>query len=121
MWALGGVEKALFRNARAHPKFAAADGSVTDRLQLSDLNSQKNLLAGLSGIPVTADSCAYEPIQRLLAVGTSDGRIKIFGQEGVERAVLSTRGAKATRQLQFLFNRGVFVRLCRVSLSLTHQ
>ena len=114
MWA---VEKALFRHARSHPKLGGTDGNVSDRLQLSDLNPHKSLLAGLSGIPVTADSCAYEPIQKLLAVGTNDGRIKIFGQEGVERAVLSTRGAKATRQLQFLFNRGVLLRLCRVGVA----
>ena len=109
MWALG-------RHAKA--RFNAADGIACDRLQLSDLHPHKDLLSALSGIPVTADACAYEPIQRLLAVGTSDGRIKIFGREGVERVLLSTRGARATRQLQFLFNRGVLLRLCRVSAAL---
>jgi hypothetical protein len=111
MWAV------LNRHARPHSKFAAADGSAPDRLQSSDLNQPRRLLAGLSGIPVTADSCAYEPIQKLLALGTSDGRIKIIGQEGVERAALSSRGAKGTRQLQFLLNRGVLLRLCKVGCS----
>jgi hypothetical protein len=100
-------------NRRPHSKLAGADGAP-DRLQGSDLAQHKQLFAGLSGIPVTADSCAYEPIQKLLALGTSDGRIKIFGQEGVERVVLSTRGARGTRQLQFLLNRGVLLRVCRV-------
>lgn len=39
-------------------------------LQSTDLVAEDGAwLQGLSGVPATADSCAYEPIQKLLAVG----------------------------------------------------
>lgn len=63
-----------------------------------------------SGIPEAADSLAYEPIQRLLAVGTKDGRLKIVGSSGVEKLLLSDKPG-CTRQLLFLTNRGTVVRL----------
>ncbi|GMH38758.1 hypothetical protein BSKO_06642 [Bryopsis sp. KO-2023] len=63
-----------------------------------------------SGIPEAADSLAYEPIQRLLAVGTSDGRIKVLGQHGVEK-LLQSETPEGSRQILFLTNRGTVVRV----------
>jgi hypothetical protein len=39
-----------------------------DRLKPKDLTPLAECLQAQSGIPATADACAYDPIQRLLAV-----------------------------------------------------
>ncbi len=39
-----------------------------DRLQASHLATSSGCVQAQSGIPSTADCCAYEPIQRLFAV-----------------------------------------------------
>eukprot|EP00877_Chromochloris_zofingiensis_P001873 jgi/Chrzof1/11687/Cz06g05130.t1 len=90
----------------------SAQNLPADRIQRKDLASGTACLQSQSGIPYTADCCAYEPIQRLLAVSTSDGRIKIIGKEGVERNMkTAARMPEATRQLKFLYNRGIIVRV----------
>ena len=73
------------------------------------------LLLG-SGIPgATVDACAYEPLQKLLAVATSDGRVKLFGHLGVEKTLYSSaKKVSSTRQLLFLPNRGILLRLSKV-------
>jgi hypothetical protein len=50
-------------------------------------------------------------------VATSDGRVKVIGRDGVERTLYDRRGARPqrTKQLMFLFNRGVIIRLDAVS------
>ena len=46
-------------------------------------------------------------------VGTSDGRVKIIGREGVEAAVASF-SQSGTQHIEFLHNRGVILRLNQV-------
>ncbi|KAG8390116.1 hypothetical protein BUALT_Bualt01G0050100 [Buddleja alternifolia] len=41
------------------------------------------------GIPSTASVLAFDPIQRLLAVGTLDGRIKVIGGDNIEGLLIS--------------------------------
>lgn len=51
-----------------------------------------------------------------MQVSTSDGRIKIIGKEGVERNMkTAARMPEATRQLKFLYNRGIIVRVDQVN------
>lgn len=97
-----------------------------------------------SGIPYTADSCAYEPIQKLLAVrgillsrqqiaygrhgpiiaalaalqiATSDGRVKLLGKQGVEKTLYSVSQVPyGTRQLDFVDNRAILYRVSEVSI-----
>lgn len=48
-------------------------------------------------------------------VGTSDGRVKLFGKEGVEVTLhSSSRKHHATRQLLFLQNKGIVIRISQV-------
>jgi hypothetical protein len=48
-------------------------------------------------------------------VGTWDGRIKLIGKAGVEHTLFSgCRYTHATRQLEFLVNRGVLLRVSEV-------
>ncbi|GLC57475.1 hypothetical protein PLESTB_001231000 [Pleodorina starrii] len=85
-----------------------------DRLRADALASVERALLCASGVPGTADALAFEPVQGLVAIATSDGKIKLFGRPGCEATVYSAaRYPYATRQLQFLQNRGVFVRVSK--------
>ena len=51
-----------------------------------------------------------------MQVATSDGKIKLFGRPGVERTLYSSaKYPFATKQLLFLNNRGVLVRVAKVN------
>ncbi|XBH63727.1 uncharacterized protein [Aegilops tauschii subsp. strangulata] len=41
------------------------------------------------GIPYASSVMVFDPVQRLLAVGTLDGRIKIFGGDNIEGILIS--------------------------------
>ncbi|GBF96648.1 hypothetical protein Rsub_09281 [Raphidocelis subcapitata] len=90
-----------------------------DRLRVWQLARGGAALHAASGVPASADCCAYEPTQRLLAVSTVDARVKLFGREGVERTLFcAPRGSgadgappAATRHLAFLVNRGALLRV----------
>eukprot|EP00898_Chlorokybus_atmophyticus_P002234 jgi/Chlat1/3010/Chrsp201S03268 len=53
------------------------------------------------GVPPSARALAYDPTQRVLAVGTSDGRIKLLGGNSIELLLVSPR-ASPTRELLFV-------------------
>jgi hypothetical protein len=108
------------------------------------LKRGKSVFQAQAGIPSTADGLAYDPVQRLLAVrtshprmcslcllstlhvtsncllllqvSTSDGRIKVLGQERVEGLLVSAvTDHQPTKQLLFVPNRGGLIRLDQVS------
>ncbi|GIL46335.1 hypothetical protein Vafri_3346 [Volvox africanus] len=86
----------------------------TDRLRADALVGAERALLCASGIPGTADALAYEPVQGLVAISTSDGKVKLLGRPGCEVTEYSTaRYPYGTRQLQFLLNRGVLVRVSK--------
>ncbi|XP_047967697.1 uncharacterized protein LOC125211805 isoform X1 [Salvia hispanica] len=60
------------------------------------------------GIPSTASMLAFDPIQRLLAVGTLDGRIKVIGGDNVEGLLISPK-LLPLKYLEFLQNQGFIV------------
>ncbi|RDX73131.1 Syntaxin-binding protein 5-like protein, partial [Mucuna pruriens] len=57
------------------------------------------------GVPSTASILAFDNIQRLLAVGTLDGRIKVFGGDNIEGTLISPKQA-SFKNLEFLENQG---------------
>lgn len=57
------------------------------------------------GIPSTASILAFDPIQRLLAIGTLDGRIKIIGGDNIEGLLISPKKLPY-KNLEFLHNQG---------------
>lgn len=63
------------------------------------------LVAVHYGIPSTASTLAFDPIQGLLAVGTLDGRIKVVGGNNIE-ALLISPAALPFKNLEFLQNQG---------------
>nr|KJB76196.1 hypothetical protein B456_012G077100 [Gossypium raimondii] len=60
------------------------------------------------GIPATASILACDLIQRLVAVGTLDGRIKVIGGEYVEALLVSPKHIPF-KNLEFLQNQGFLV------------
>ncbi|XP_030537203.1 uncharacterized protein LOC115745765 isoform X2 [Rhodamnia argentea] len=60
------------------------------------------------GVPSTASILAFDPIQRLLAIGTLDGRIKVIGGDGIEGLFVSPRQVPI-KHLEFLRNQGILV------------
>ncbi|KAG0503228.1 hypothetical protein HPP92_003300 [Vanilla planifolia] len=60
------------------------------------------------GIPYTASILAFDAIQRTLAIGTLDGRIKIIGGDNIEGLLISTKKLPY-KYLQFLENKGLII------------
>ncbi|KAI3936610.1 hypothetical protein MKW92_018390 [Papaver armeniacum] len=60
------------------------------------------------GIPSTASILAFDPIQRLMAIGTLDGRIKVVGGDNVEGLLISPKQLPY-KNLEFLHNQGFLV------------
>jgi len=60
------------------------------------------------GVPYTASLLAFDSVQRLLAVATLDGRIKIFGGDNIEGLLISPKSVPY-KFLQFITNQGFLV------------
>lgn len=60
------------------------------------------------GVPSNASIIAIDRIQSLLAVGTLDGRIKVFGGDNIEGTLISPTQA-SFKNLEFLENQGFLV------------
>ncbi|XAR65951.1 hypothetical protein NMG60_11011970 [Bertholletia excelsa] len=57
------------------------------------------------GIPSTASILAFDSIQRILAIGTLDGRIKVIGGDNIE-GLLTSPKSLPFKNLEFLENQG---------------
>ncbi|XP_060096644.1 syntaxin-binding protein 5 isoform X2 [Heteronotia binoei] len=60
------------------------------------------------GFPFQPSSLAFDPVQKILAIGTQTGALRLFGRPGVECYCQHDSGA-AVIQLQFLINEGALV------------
>ncbi|TKY65816.1 Syntaxin-binding protein 5 [Spatholobus suberectus] len=60
------------------------------------------------GIPSTASVLAFDPFQRLLAIGTLDGRLKVIGGDNIEGLLVSPKQLPY-KYLEFLQNQGYLV------------
>ncbi|XP_033323298.1 syntaxin-binding protein tomosyn isoform X6 [Megalopta genalis] len=60
------------------------------------------------GFPHQPTAVAFDPVQRLLAIGTKSGSLRILGRPGVD-AHVKHEGCSAVIQLQFLVNEGALV------------
>ncbi|XP_066532661.1 syntaxin-binding protein 5a isoform X2 [Hoplias malabaricus] len=60
------------------------------------------------GFPYQPSSMAFDPVQKILAIGTQSGALRLFGRPGVECYCQHETGA-AVIQLQFLINEGALV------------
>ncbi|XP_053317349.1 syntaxin-binding protein 5 isoform X4 [Spea bombifrons] len=60
------------------------------------------------GFPFEPSALAFDPVQKILAIGTQSGALRLFGRPGVECFCQHDSGA-AVIQLQFLINEGALV------------
>ncbi|XP_051578211.1 syntaxin-binding protein 5-like isoform X2 [Myxocyprinus asiaticus] len=60
------------------------------------------------GFPYQPCSMAFDPVQKILAIGTQSGALRLFGRAGVECYCQHESGS-AVIQLQFLVNEGALV------------
>ncbi|TRY83512.1 hypothetical protein DNTS_016238 [Danionella cerebrum] len=60
------------------------------------------------GFPHQPSSMAFDPVQKILAIGSENGALRLFGQAGVECYCQHESGC-AVIQLQFLVNEGALV------------
>lgn len=60
------------------------------------------------GIPATSSILAFDSVQRLLAVGTLDGRIKVIGGDNIEGLLISSKQLPY-KFLEFIQNHGFLV------------
>ncbi|KAK3018041.1 hypothetical protein RJ639_004531 [Escallonia herrerae] len=92
------IQKATQHHHRNHPQ---VNGCVTS----ADLNFR---IAVHYGIPSTASVLAFDYVQRLLAIGTLDGRIKVIGGDNIEGILISPKQLPH-KYLEFLLNQGYLV------------
>ncbi|XP_069625270.1 syntaxin-binding protein 5 isoform X5 [Ranitomeya imitator] len=60
------------------------------------------------GFPFEPSSMAFDPVQKILAIGTNHGAVRLFGRPGVE-CYCQHDSASSVIQLQFLINEGALV------------
>ncbi|XVF62302.1 hypothetical protein PTKIN_Ptkin08bG0206500 [Pterospermum kingtungense] len=80
-------------------------GGNTDGLKASDV--EPHMLFHY-GIPLGCHMFAYDSIQKILAVSTVDGRIKLFGKDN-SQALLESDDMVPSKFLEFVQNQGILV------------
>uniref|UniRef100_A0A6N2M180 Uncharacterized protein n=1 Tax=Salix viminalis TaxID=40686 RepID=A0A6N2M180_SALVM len=86
-------------------------GGTSDGLKPSDVEPR---LVFHYGIPHGATKFAYDTIQKILAISTQDGRIKLYGRDNTQ-ALLESPEAVPSKFLQFIQNKGILVNLCLIA------
>ncbi|KAF3440877.1 hypothetical protein FNV43_RR19163 [Rhamnella rubrinervis] len=80
-------------------------GYGSDGLKSSDVDPR---VVFHYGIPSGSNMFAYDSIQKILALSTKDGRIKLFGKDN-SQALLQANDALPSKFLQFLDNQGILL------------
>ncbi|CAJ1071336.1 syntaxin-binding protein 5-like isoform X6 [Xyrichtys novacula] len=63
------------------------------------------------GFPYQPTALAFDPVQKILAIGSRSGGVRILGRPGVD-SYCQHEGGAAVLQLQFLINEGALVTAC---------
>ncbi|XP_037550900.1 syntaxin-binding protein 5 isoform X2 [Nematolebias whitei] len=92
-------------SAPAQPGTPRENDGVPETLQSEHFQLCKTVR---HGFPYQPSSMAFDPVQKILAVGTQTGALRLFGRAGVESYCQHESGA-AVIQLQFLINEGALV------------
>ncbi|XP_062186584.1 uncharacterized protein LOC133890151 isoform X2 [Phragmites australis] len=95
--------KRLFHKALHHQGGGGGGGGPAG--DVAEMDAQ---IALHYGVPYTASVLAFDPVQRLLAIGTLDGRIKIFGGDNIEGLLISPKSVPY-KFVQFIQNQGLLV------------
>uniref|UniRef100_A0A7N5ZWB9 Syntaxin-binding protein 5-like n=1 Tax=Anabas testudineus TaxID=64144 RepID=A0A7N5ZWB9_ANATE len=92
-------------SATAQPGAPRENDVVQETLQTEQFQLCKTVR---HGFPYQPSSMAFDPVQKILAIGTQSGALRLFGRAGVECYCQHESGA-AVIQLQFLINEGALV------------
>ncbi|XP_068436014.1 syntaxin-binding protein 5 isoform X3 [Clinocottus analis] len=92
-------------SATAQPGSSRENDVIQETLQSEHFQLCKTVR---HGFPYQPSSMAFDPVQKILAVGTQTGALRLFGCAGVECYCQHESGA-AVIQLQFLINEGALV------------
>uniref|UniRef100_A0A7N0UCX0 Uncharacterized protein n=1 Tax=Kalanchoe fedtschenkoi TaxID=63787 RepID=A0A7N0UCX0_KALFE len=97
--------KKLFHKHGAEKPHPGEGNMPRNKLTAADLDPR---IVVHYGIPSTASVLAFDRIQRLLAVATLDGRIKIIGGDNIEVLLVSPKQLPF-KYLEFLQNQGLLI------------
>ncbi|XP_029174325.1 syntaxin-binding protein 5 isoform X9 [Nylanderia fulva] len=87
------------------PQPVKPDQEIVENLRTEHFQVKKTFR---HGFPHQPTALAFDPVQRLLAIGTKSGSLRILGRPGVD-AHVKHEGCAAVVQLQFLVNEGALV------------
>ncbi|XP_023311106.1 syntaxin-binding protein 5 isoform X2 [Anoplophora glabripennis] len=97
-----------FRNSVAQP--SRPDQEIQETLRTDNFQVKRTFR---HGFPFQPTAMAYDPVQRLLAIGSKCGSLRILGQPGVDVHVRHDMegppGSAAVLHLQFLVNEGALI------------
>ncbi|KAM5546984.1 hypothetical protein ABKV19_001488 [Rosa sericea] len=86
-------------------KASKKPGGSSDGLKGSDIDPR---VVFHNGVPSGSNTLAYDSIQKILAVSTKDGRIKLFGKDNTQ-VLLESINAVPSKFLQFVENQGILL------------
>ncbi|VDP86849.1 unnamed protein product [Echinostoma caproni] len=72
----------------------------------------ENFQIAIHGFPHQPTCMAFDPIQKIVAIGTKTGIIRIFGRPGVDY-VVSHPSSSAVIEVIFLINEGGLISICQ--------
>ncbi|XP_031435798.1 syntaxin-binding protein 5 isoform X2 [Clupea harengus] len=101
---LDGLTAASSSSSSSHPGNREND-SIQENLQSEHFQLCKTVR---HGFPYQPSAMAFDPVQKILAIGTQSGALRLFGRAGVECYCQHESGS-AIIQLQFLINEGALV------------
>ncbi|KAK1305313.1 hypothetical protein QJS10_CPB11g02158 [Acorus calamus] len=84
---------------------ASKKSGISSGLKPEDLDPH---LAFHHGLPTRPTALAYDPVQKILAISTRDGLIKLYGRDNTQ-AILQSNEAVPSKFLQFIENQGILV------------
>ncbi|KAM9709510.1 syntaxin-binding protein 5-like isoform 10-T10 [Menidia menidia] len=101
------------------PSCGSAAGTPTAAPTPKEIDIQETLLSEnfqlcktvRHGFPYQPSALAFDPVQKILAIGSRSGGVRILGRPGVDCYCQHESGA-AVLQLQFLINEGALVTAC---------
>ncbi|KAM4559480.1 syntaxin-binding protein 5-like isoform 11-T11 [Odontesthes bonariensis] len=101
------------------PSCGSAAGTPTSAPTPKEIDIQETLLSEnfqlcktvRHGFPYQPTALAFDPVQKILAIGSRSGGVRILGRPGVDCYCQHESGA-AVLQLQFLINEGALVTAC---------
>ncbi|XP_051260506.1 syntaxin-binding protein 5-like isoform X10 [Dicentrarchus labrax] len=101
------------------PSCGSAAGTPTAAATPKEIDIQETLVSEnfqlcktvRHGFPYQPTALAFDPVQKILAIGSRSGGVRILGRPGVDCYCQHESGA-AVLQLQFLINEGALVTAC---------